>query len=129
MFFRMSGAVALMMLAGAAGAQSLDVPVREMQGDGEAATCGVSEVVGLKADGDGFLAVRSGPGSDYRKIGELKNGDRVEVYDRRGDWVGLVMPNGRIDQTDACAHNGPARDLTGTGIGWAHGRWLNYLYP
>ena len=30
---------------------------------------------------NGTLAIRSGPGTDWAKIGSLKNGDRVEIYE------------------------------------------------
>jgi hypothetical protein len=66
----------IMTIAGAFSATSvvsandLGVPVLEQCGDGQAANCWSAMVSGLKADGDGFLAVRSGPGSKYRKIDE-----------------------------------------------------------
>ncbi len=112
-----------------AATQGLDVPVREMAGDGEAATCGVSEVRGLKSGGDGFLAIRSGPGTNYAKLGELHNGDRVTSFASKGDWVGIATNSAIIDQPGVCANSGPARDLTGRGLGWVHGNWLRYLYP
>ena len=65
--------------------KELDVPVLEQGGDGQMANCASSMVTGLKATGDGFLAVRSGPGSKYRKIDELHNGDVVLVFEQRGN--------------------------------------------
>lgn len=123
-------AVAVLLAAfSLAQAEALDVPVREHAGDGQAASCGVSEVAGLRADGDGFLAIRSGPGVGYPQIGQLVNGDRVTVFSGRGDWVGIATVASHIDQADVCGNRGPARALSGTGLGWVHGRWLNYLYP
>ena len=36
--------------------------------------------------GAGFLAVRAGPKRSASQVGELFNGDTVEVFDRRGNW-------------------------------------------
>jgi uncharacterized protein YgiM (DUF1202 family) len=38
------------------------------------------------ATGSGFLAVRAGPKRSATQVGELFNGDTVEVFDRRGNW-------------------------------------------
>ena len=38
------------------------------------------------ATGAGFLAVRAGPKRAATQVGELLNGDTVEVFDRRGKW-------------------------------------------
>lgn len=110
-------------------AQQLDVPVTEQEGDGQAATCGLSEVRGLKSGGDGFLAIRSGPGANYAKIGELHNGDRVNQFTGQGDWVGIATSEGIIDQPGVCANNGPARNLSGSGLGWVHSNWLLWIAP
>lgn len=45
--------------------------------------------------GKGFLAVRSGPGSRYRQIGELYAGDEVAIWDRRGSWYQVACMSGR----------------------------------
>ena len=78
-------------------AAELDVPVIEEGGDGQMATCASSTVAGLDPRGDGFLAVRSGPGSQYRKIGELHNGDVVYEFDRKGDWAGIVWGESSVN--------------------------------
>ena len=78
--------------------------------DSEAACFGAANVMGLNPGGDGFLAVRSGPGSQYRKIGEVYNGDRVGTYGRQGDWYAISF--------------GPDNRL-----GWAHGNWLGNHIP
>jgi hypothetical protein len=54
--------------------------------------------------GAGFLAVRTGPGSNYAKIGELYAGDEVSVYDRRGSWYAVTCMRG-----SACAPSGASR--------------------
>ena len=38
------------------------------------------------ATGSGFLAVRAGPKRSASQVGELFNGDTVEVFTRRGSW-------------------------------------------
>ena len=38
------------------------------------------------ATGAGFLAVRAGPKRSAAQVGELFNGDTVEVFNRRGTW-------------------------------------------
>ncbi len=55
------------------------------------------------ATGSGFLAVRARPTASSRMVGQLFNGDRVEIFDRRGNWYRIAM--GGID-------------------GWSHARWL-----
>lgn len=78
--------------------------------DAEAACFGVAEVMGLDPNGEGFLAVRSGPGAQYRKIAEVYNGDRVGVYARQGDWQAISFgSNNRL--------------------GWVHRNWLGNYIP
>jgi len=110
-------------------AQGLDVPIFEHASDGQAANCSVGTVMGLKAGGDGFLAVRTGPGASYRKIGELHNGDRVTIFEERDGWYGVLIPGGRVSPSDACGRVGPRRQLSGSGLGWVHGRWIGDIIP
>ena len=110
-------------------AQGLDRPVFEHESDGQAANCSAGTVMGLRADGDGFLAVRSGPGSDFRKLGELSNGDRVTIFGAEGDWLAVLVPGGRIDQADACQRVGSRRQISGAGLGWAHRNWIGDIIP
>lgn len=55
------------------------------------------------AKGTGFLAVRAGPSAGARMVGQLFNGNTVEIFDRRGNWYRVAM--GGID-------------------GWANARWM-----
>lgn len=55
------------------------------------------------AKGTGFLAVRARPTASSRMVGQLFNGDTVEIFDRRGNWYRVAM--GGID-------------------GWANARWM-----
>lgn len=61
------------------------------------ATAGMCEgrVRGLSATynqktGSGFLAVRLRPSASSRKMGELYNGERVEIFRRRGAWYRIA---------------------------------------
>ena len=71
-----------------AASDSLDVAVMEHGGDGQATNCASRVVSRLKEGGDGFLAVRSGPSTQYRQVDQLHNGDVVFEFERRGAWVG-----------------------------------------
>jgi hypothetical protein len=50
------------------------------------------------AAGRGFLAVRSGAGSEHTQIGELYLGDRAEVLDRSGSWIFVSCLEGRCTE-------------------------------
>jgi uncharacterized protein YraI len=101
---RKAWAIALVLAAGTAGAQQLDVDFTILE-DAQAAGCAGSYVAGLDPNGDGFLAVRTGPGTGYRKIDELYNGDLVRTCARNGAWVGVY-------------YGKPRR------VGWVHSKWL-----
>ncbi|GFO83460.1 MAG: hypothetical protein A49_30870 [Methyloceanibacter sp.] len=77
-------------LASAAMAQQPNVPVLA-GGEAEFDACGAQGVVrGLDPKGDGFLAVRSGPGSKHAMLDKVYSGDMVNLCDQRGDWLGVV---------------------------------------
>lgn len=99
--------LALALLASPAAAQPLEVEFTIIEDD-QAAGCLVAHVAGLDPGGDGFLAVRTGPGPGYAKIDEIHEGDRVRSCARQGPWHGIYYGN-------------PRRK------GWAHGNWLNVL--
>ncbi len=122
-------AVVLSLASGVLQAQGLDRAIFEHESDGQAANCSAGTVMGLRADGDGFLAVRSGPGPDFRKLGELRNGDRVTIFNGEGDWLAILVPGGRIDQGDACQRVGPRRQVSGPGLGWVHRNWIGDIIP
>lgn len=50
--------------------------------------------------------VRSGPGTDYGRVGSLQRGQSFEAGERLGDWVG-VMQNGQL-------------------VGYVSGRYVSY---
>lgn len=96
--------VLLAFSSGTVAAQQLVVPIVKDCVDGQAACYATSRVTGLDPNGDGFLAVRSGPGSDYQMIGRLVNGDVVTVITSQGKWYGVELENGSF--------------------GWSHSNWL-----
>ncbi len=94
----------LALSGGTAAAQQMDVDFQILE-DAQAAGCAGSIVSGLNPNGDGFLAVRTGPGTNYRKIDELHNGDTVRTCAQKGSWFGVY-------------YGQPRRK------GWVHGKWL-----
>ena len=123
-------AMAVVLIASAI-AEPLDVTIYESGGDGQVAECVLSKVVGLKSEGDGFLSVRSGPGSKYRKIDELYNGDHVLVYDAQGPWYGVLYDRGKkvLTSSAGCGFIGTGkRPLPYPGKkGWIHSNWLEIV--
>ncbi|EAQ02887.1 hypothetical protein OB2597_15935 [Pseudooceanicola batsensis HTCC2597] len=117
-------ASALAGVATLAGANDLDVPITENPyRDCEAAWYSIGQVQGLNPDGDGFLSVRSGPGSHFRKLDEVYNGDRLTIYEARGDWFGVVY---RDDGSDFGCSTTP-RPLPYRFKGWVHRNWVRVL--
>jgi Bacterial SH3 domain len=57
------------------------------------------------ATGAGFLAVRAGPRSAATQVGELFNHDKVEVFQRRGNWYKIAATDSDVE-------------------GWVNARWL-----
>ncbi len=119
--------VAALFLAAAATAEGqtrLRVPI-VIGGDPYYDACNMIGVVsGLRADGDGFLAVRDGPGTDYRMIDKLYNDEQVWMCADRMGWVGVVYSRDGRDCN--VGRPWPRRDhYTGPcAVGWAHGNWL-----
>lgn len=74
--------------------QAPEVPV--MVGDSaDFDACGsTGAVTGLDPAGDNFLAVRSGPGSDYAQIDSLNQGDLIQLCETNGRWQGIVYEPG-----------------------------------
>lgn len=92
-------------LASSALAQTLDVPFSTACTAKSYSECyRLHEVRDLDPEGDGFLAVRAGPGSGYRTIDRLVNGDQVYVFVTKGHWCGITYRDGRK--------------------GWSHKKWL-----
>lgn len=68
------------------------------------------------ATGAGFLAVRSGPGTQFMQIGELYLGDEIAVWERSGTWYMVWCMSGRC-----------LRPMRGDPqpTGWVSGRYLD----
>lgn len=94
-------------------AQELDIPISFTSEAQEAAECSSGYVAGLKADGDGFLAVRTGPDINFPKIDELLNDDIVFICDGQGQWRGVLYRKTQL---------GPSVKK-----GWVHSHWLRDL--
>lgn len=89
------------------------------------------EVRGLNPQGDGFLAVRTGPSTDYEQVDELHNGDMVKLCDYRNGWHRVVYTadDSRVarcrlssDQLPDPKSAGPCRS------GWVHGNWVRWIW-
>lgn len=81
------------------------------------------EVVGVRpisqynhARGNGFLAVRVGPGSSHQQIGELYLGDQVWVAERQGNWLYVGCSSG-LCTTPKWGMEWPQ--------GWAYAKYLS----
>lgn len=104
-------------------AQSLEVPIIERAQD-DLDTCSFGQVARLKAGGDGFLAVRTGPGSKFRKIDEIHNGDDVWLFDQRGAWIGVVYGVSEVN----CSPIKQNRPVPHIGEkGWVHEKWIDVI--
>lgn len=71
-------------------------------------------VQGLNPNGDGFLALRTGPGSNYQQIGSLRNGDAAYLRSCEGKWC--YVEDGSINGVESRFR------------GWIHTGWC-LLYP
>ncbi len=95
----------------------------------DAVSCGTAaEIAGPAPLGNRILAVRNGPGTDFRTLDFVGNGDQVIPCDAGGDdnWLGIVyVPKG--GDAGACAslpddasgtYSGPCR------AGWIPRSWI-----
>jgi hypothetical protein len=73
-------------------------------------------VTGLDPNGDGFLSIRTGPGTGHREIARVRNGDALFLDTRecRGKWC--LAEGGAV--------NGRQTDLRG----WFYTAWCEF-YP
>lgn len=46
----------------------------------------------VNSPGDGFLNMRTGPGSEFRIVRRMYHGDEVEILERRSNWVRVYHP-------------------------------------
>ena len=104
-------------------AQVLDVEVMERADDG-LDTCAYGQVAGLKSDGDGFLSVRTGPGTKYESFDELKNNDKVWLFEERNGWYGIVYG---LDELNCSPVENDRPVETDGKKGWVFGKWVEVL--
>lgn len=81
-------------------------------------------VTGLNPNGDGFLAVRSGPDTHFKRIDKLSNGQYVYFCDQRNDWIGVVYTKAEGDcgvsspVSKRQPYQGPCK------AGWVHSKYV-----
>ncbi len=95
---------ATMALSHGAMAQQDGLPTIMIGGETDFDACGaVGEITGLDPQGDNFLAVRFGPGSEHQQIDSLHNGDLVYMCGTEGDWEAVIYG----DDLSACGLGSP----------------------
>ena len=113
----------VLLVGGFANAQDLDVEIMKRAEDG-LDTCAFGQIAGLKADGDGFLAVRKGPGTNHDKIDELVNGDKLWLFEENNGWYGIVYGVKEL----SCSPVENDRPVQTNGKkGWVFGKWVDIL--
>jgi len=95
------------------------VPVLERGSANGLPTCTIGIVSNLRGKNNVFLAVRSGPDKKFQRVAELKNGEEVLVFDRRGDWAGVVYQTKDVE----CSAR-KIRRVPYPNQGWVHTNWL-----
>lgn len=127
-------AVAVVCVGGAfaaSPAKPAEVPVRVGIHEDLDACGSFAEVKGLNPKGDGFLAVRSGPGAEYAMRDRLPEGAMFYVCGESADgrWMSVVYP--RKGQTqEQCDVSSPKPGGAYRGpcaYGWVNARWVNIL--
>lgn len=94
--------------------------------------CSVGKVSGLREGGDGFLAVREGPGTHFKEIDRLRNGWIVFLCDSSdgGDWDGIIYPSDSGAEQDCGLDGATDRDTSYAGqckSGWVRSKWVELV--
>jgi hypothetical protein len=84
-------------LAGSLSAQAEVEVDFATSGGGQAAWSASSIVSGLDPEDDGFLAVRTGPGTGFPIVARLKNGAVVLTCAQFGPWTGVLYGASRTN--------------------------------
>lgn len=119
-------------MARAASPAPAEVPVR-VGLEAELDACGSwARVSGLKPGGDGFLAVRGGPGAQYALRDRLREGDTFFVCGDAagGKWFSIVYPRAGQDASDCGVSSSLPRPVAYRGPcawGWVHADWVEIL--
>jgi hypothetical protein len=94
--------------------------------DTDSDACGNGRVGGLNPRGDGFLAVKAGPGLNFTRLDKLGNGTEVYVCGYYGDWMAIVYST--TGRWTGCGVTEPwpkTRPYTGPCLsGWVHRNWI-----
>ena len=102
---------------------ALDVQVME-HANGDLDTCALGQVAAPLKEGEGFLVARSGPGRNFDEIGQLQSGDEVWLFDRQGEWLGIVF--GVVELSCNPIENDQVVRTEGK-KGWVHEKWIEVL--
>ncbi len=107
------------------------VPVPLVQSTEIDACPSLLQVSGLNPRGDGFLALRSGPGASYPIVAKLPEGAPLLLcgHSDQAPWVPVIWPDTddvsrcgvSSPQTQNAHYQGPCR------AGWVHRRWLRLV--
>ncbi|WP_243613780.1 SH3 domain-containing protein [Shimia aestuarii] len=82
------------------------------------ATGGRAETLIVDDPKDGWLNLRSGPGTSYRVLQRMDNGLRVEEVERRGNWSNVVLPSGVVGWSYRQYMRPAAPTRSGVAGGW-----------
>lgn len=106
--------------------QRTTVPVM-IGGDPDLDACGATGMIrGISRHGDGFLAVRSGPGAKYKMIDKFyRNGVKVTMCDGKGKWVGIVYGKDCGEAYDNIAKRKPYEGSCKSG--WIFNKYIKLI--
>lgn len=121
--------LALTALAFAAPAKTPAAVAVKVGGDEVLDACGsLGQVTGLKAGGDGFLAVRSGPGTAYAVLDKLGNGREVYLCGGDEQWIAIVYPTAPRMHCGVTSPIAVSREYRGPcKSGWVRATWIEVM--
>lgn len=83
----------------------------------------VGTVRGISRNGDGFVAVRGGPGTGYAMIDKLySNGEKVTIAATKGKWKGIVYGHANCKQGLSKQRGEPYAGSCKKG--WVYGKYI-----
>lgn len=125
MRFCLGGALVLLAASAAAEPPS-STPVGDIGAGGHCESIG--EVRGLKAGGEGFLAVRAGAGAGRGLLDKLGNGRRVYLCRSEGRWVSVLYPDTGSKDVRCTAESADIGRYRGAcKSGWVHWTWIEII--
>ena len=108
-----------------ASAGSESVPVMVGGSDMYDACSGVGEVTELDPNGDYYLSVRTGPGTKFKEIDRLPMGAAVFLCDEKGNWHGIVYPQGDCGVMTSIQTRQPYRGVCKSG--WVYKKYIKVV--